>query len=163
MSGLTSVWNIARWEIGRAQKKQKTQYDRKTKTPHYRVGDRVMVFMPHVAKSKDRKLALPHHDPFRIVNVTSNDLSVCQVDHPDEEPILVSMDRVTLCPEELPDVSWLGTKHQRSHAKKNTKPAPTPPRTTRRYDLRSGCARGRTQDSGEGDVTRLEPSWLEPS
>ncbi len=80
-----------------------------------------MVFMPQVAKSKERKLALPYHGPFQVVDVTSNGLSVYPVDHLTEEPILVSMDRVTSCPEELPDVSWLGTRQRQSYIKRRAK------------------------------------------
>ncbi len=117
-----------------------------------------MVFMPQVAKSKERKLALPYHGPFRVVNVTYNDLSVYPVDHPTEEPILVSMDRVTSCPEELPDVSWLGTRQRRSYVKRRAKviqQAPTPPTETPRYNLRRGRARGQAPYWGVGDVTEL--------
>ena len=38
------------------------------------------------------------------------------LDRPDDEPVLVSMDRVVKCSEKLPETSWLGRK------KTNSKP-----------------------------------------
>ena len=78
-------------------------YDKHTMKPSYKLGGRVMVYMPH---SKIDKLFLPYH--YRIVDVFENNLSVRRVDRPNEKPILVNMDCVTTCPSELPDLSWLG-------------------------------------------------------
>lgn len=69
-----------------------------------------MVYMPQEAQGKDRKLALPYHGPYRILEVQTNCLFVRPVDKPDMQAILVSMDRVIQCPKELPDPSWLGLK-----------------------------------------------------
>ena len=44
--GLSSAWEIARAEIGKAQRHQKEQYDKKAKPVQYREGARVMVYMP---------------------------------------------------------------------------------------------------------------------
>ena len=82
----------------------------------YQVRGRVKVFMSHEKTSKSRKLALPYHGQFRVVEVLPNGVSVIPVDHPQDEPILVNVDWVTSCPDELPDTSWLG-----SHRKKNQK------------------------------------------
>ena len=71
-------------------------------------GTRVMVFMPQATTTKLKKLALPYHGPYRVLEVQSNCLLVRPVDKPDDKPILVSMDRVVKCSPELPGVSWLG-------------------------------------------------------
>ena len=69
----------------------------------------LVVFMPQETKTKNHKLALPYHGPFRVLEVRGNCVLVRPVDKPDENPILVSVNRVTPCPVELPDQSWLGT------------------------------------------------------
>ena len=67
-----------------------------------------MVFMPQETTGKDRKLALPYHGPYRVLEVKTNCLLVRPVDRPRDQPILVSMDCVVECSPELPDTSWLG-------------------------------------------------------
>ena len=67
-----------------------------------------MVYMSQEAQGKMRKLSLPYHGPFSILEVLSNCLLLTPVDRPNDQPILVSRDRVTSCPNELPDVPWLG-------------------------------------------------------
>ena len=85
-----------------------------TKEPRYQVAGRVMVFMPH---EKADKLSLPYHGPYRIIEVLTNGLSVRPVDKPNTKPILVNVDRVTPCPPELADESWLGPKKERKRAR----------------------------------------------
>jgi len=68
-----------------------------------------MVFMPIETKTKEHKLALPYHGPFRIIEVQGNCVLAQPVDRSEDKLILVSLDRITLCPAELPDNSWLGT------------------------------------------------------
>jgi len=74
-----------------------------------------MVFMPHKTKTKERKLSLPYHGPFRVIEMQGNCDLVRPVDRPvdrpDDKPILVSLDRIPICPAELPDDSWLGNSH----------------------------------------------------
>ena len=102
----------------------------------YAPGDRVMVYMPHEDTGKLRKLALPHHGPYRVLDVLPNGLSLRPVDHPEEAPILVNQDRVTKCSAELPDVSWLGKKRRpKKNPKKTHEPQPPPQQT--RYELRA--------------------------
>ena len=50
---------------------------------------------------KDDEPAIPASDLYE------NTLSVRPVDHLNKKPILVNIDRVTLCPSELSDSSWL--------------------------------------------------------
>ena len=110
---LSSAWDVARSEIQKAQRHQKTQYDKKSKIVDYRAGGRVMVFMPQETTTKNRKLALPYHGPYSILEVRPNCLLVRPVDKPDDKPILVSMDRAVECSDELPDTSWLGKTRKR--------------------------------------------------
>ena len=111
VTGLSTAWDLARTCIAKAQKKQKLQYDKHSKPPTYRLGDRVMVYMPHETSGKDRKLSLPYHGPYRVIDIRGNCVSLTPVDNPDKEPILVNMDRIVPCHAEVPDSSWLGYGH----------------------------------------------------
>ena len=135
------AWNSARTCITKAQTKQKLQYDKHAKPPSYRISDRVMVFMPHDTSGKDRKLALPYHGPYRIMDMRGNCVSVKPVDKPDDEPILVNLDRIVPCPAEVPDSSWLGYSntsetHKRPHKYSPTAITPARP-TDHHYGTRS--------------------------
>ena len=66
---------------------------------------RVMVFMSYEKTGKKTKLALPYHRPFRNVEVLPNGVSVRPVDRPQDERILVNVDRVTPSPDEFPETS----------------------------------------------------------
>ena len=93
VTGLTESWKIATGKFTHAQKHQKMYYDRKAKKPQYIVGGRVMVYMPHEDQGKNRKMALPYHGPYRIIEVRPNNcVLVRPVDKPDDKPIFVSMD-----------------------------------------------------------------------
>ena len=46
------------------------------------------------------------HGPYRIVGLTTNDAHIRRVDRPAEEPILVLLERLRRCPEEIPDRFW---------------------------------------------------------
>ena len=137
--GLTESWKQAKRNVRKAQTKQKKYYDHRSKEINFKVGERVMVYMPQEAQGKNRKLALPYHGPYCILEVQTNCLLLRPVDKPDMQAILVSMDRVTRCPNELPNVSWLGPKPKKSRARKprqsdrNT----VEPRTSHTYNLRS--------------------------
>ena len=137
--GLTESWKQAKQNVCKAQAKQKKYYDHRSKEIDFKIGDRVMVYMPQEAQGKNRKLALPYHGPYRILEVQTNCLLVRPVDKPSMQAILVSMDRVTRCPKELPNTSWLGP---RPKGMKNRKPhrsttATLPRKTTHSYGLRS--------------------------
>ena len=135
---MSSVWQAARKNVVEAQKRQKRQYDKKAKEHHYRIGERVMVYMPWEKTGKKRKLALPYHGPYRIVDVLPNGLSVRPVDKVDEKPILVNVDRVTLCPQELPDETWLGSRKRRQvRTHQQRQKSRTASKPHHRYELRS--------------------------
>ncbi len=64
----------------------------------------------HEGQGEKRILVLSEHGLFRVVGLMPNIMSVRAVDHPEEDPILVSMDQFTRCPEDLPDVSRTGLR-----------------------------------------------------
>ncbi len=76
--GLTESWKQARQKIQRAQAKQKKYYDQhpRSRKVNYQIGGRVMVYMPQDTQGKNRKLALPYHGPYRILEVEPNCLVV---------------------------------------------------------------------------------------
>ncbi len=79
----------------------------------------VMVYMPAEDRGKRRKLALPYHGPYRILEVRPNTLLVQPVDHVDLKPILVSMDQVMRCSDELsPGLDLVGRKGRRQSLQK---------------------------------------------
>ena len=95
--------------------------------------------MPQEVQGKNRKFALPYHGPYRILKVQANCLLVRPVDKQSMQAILVSMDRVTQCPKELPNTSYLGPRQKRM---KNRKPhlsttATLPQKITHSYGLHS--------------------------
>ena len=61
------------------------------------------------------ELALPHHGPYRILDLTSTGATVRPVDQPDQKPILVNLDRVSKCLSDLHDAYWLSprSRHRR--------------------------------------------------
>ena len=90
VAGLSEAWRIAKQNMTKAQCKQKKQYDQQAREMKLQVGDRVMVFMPHETQGKRRKLALPYHGPYRVLELTPNIVTVRPVDQPDEQAIVVN-------------------------------------------------------------------------
>ena len=125
--GLSDAWAIAKQYI--EQKRQKTNYDRHAKDQGYRVGDRVMVHMPHEFTGKAWKLARPYFGPYRILSVTPTNAAVRLVDKPDEPSIFVSLSRVRPCYSEISDTSWSGHKKKKRKKKKKENVTPSVPST----------------------------------
>ena len=103
---MAEAWELARQSIGRAQKRQKKVYDRRTKSTSFQEGARVFLFKPAEQTGAARKFARPYHGPYRVVEVGPNTAKIRRVDHPEEEPVLVAIDRLRGCPQELADVFW---------------------------------------------------------
>ena len=64
---MSTAWEAARASIEHAQRRQKSQYDKKAKTVPYKEGDLVYLFMPAKTMSKTRKLERPNEGPFKII------------------------------------------------------------------------------------------------
>ena len=114
------AWDLARKCIGKAQKKQKEYYDRRARPPRFRVGDRVFLFKPADKSGPLRKFARPYHGPYRVVEMDCNTAQIRRVDRPEEDTVLVALDRLRCCPEELvPDNNdfWPHPKRKRSKKK----------------------------------------------
>ena len=126
VQGLSDAWKVAKEHIQSAQSRQKKTYDRHAKPPRYKVGDRVMVHMPHEATGKAAKLAWPYFGPYRILSVTPTNAEVRLIDKPDESSIFISLSRIRPCYAELSDTSWSGHTRKRKR-NKPTKTAPKAP------------------------------------
>ena len=106
-----------------------------TKEPSYKVGERVMVYMPTDVAGKERKLARPYHGPYRIVALTPTNAEVKLVDVVDDPSIFVALDRLCQCYPEIPNTSWTGRRktHRRKSKRgtgKSVSHTPPEPRTT---------------------------------
>ena len=96
--------------VHKAQDKQRTFYDRQSTKSKFRVGDRVIVFMPSETAGKDRKLARPYHGPYRVVNITPTNAEVQLIEYPSEPTIFVAIGRLRKCYPEQPNDCWLGKR-----------------------------------------------------
>ncbi len=103
VGSLSDAWEMARTAVKKAQSRQKKYYDVRARESRLQVGDRVFVYMPSAKKGKAHKFARPFHGPFRVIELTSNDAKVIPVDKPHDPPIYVALERVRLCPDELPE------------------------------------------------------------
>ena len=95
---LTTVWELSRQCVMKAQKRQKTSCDRGAKDPVFREGERVFLHKPSEKTGEARKLAIAFHGPYRLVDVGTNTASIVRVDLPEEESIEESL-HVLLCPD----------------------------------------------------------------
>ena len=118
---LSDAWETAHQNIHIAQRKQKQQYDKRSKDVKLKVGDRVMVHMKGTIKGKAWKFSRPYHGPYRVVTVTGSNAEVRLVDDPAADSIFVSLDRVKPCYPELPDISWTGHTKRKAHKNKDSK------------------------------------------
>ena len=110
---LSKAHKIALENIRKAQTKQKEFYDRHAGDPKFRVGDRVMVYMPGDVTGKDWKLARPYHGPFRVTTITPTNAEVTLIEKPDDPSLFVSINRLRRCYPEMSDTSWTGRKKGR--------------------------------------------------
>ena len=100
---LTTAWELARQCVTKAQKWQKTSYDRGAKDPVFREGECVFLHKPSEKTGEARKLARSFHGPYRLVEVGTNTARIVRVDRLEEESLHVSLSRLRLCPEEIED------------------------------------------------------------
>ena len=115
--GLYDAWRVEKVNINSAESHKRAVYERRAKKPGYKVGDRVMVHMPHEATGKAAKLARPFFGPYRILSLTPTNAEVRLVDRPDDASLFVSLSRLRLCYAELSDTSCIGHTRKRKRNK----------------------------------------------
>ena len=52
------------------------------------------------------KFARPFHGPYRVTSVEANNAYIRRVDQPQDEPILVALQQLRRCPDEVADEFW---------------------------------------------------------
>ena len=107
---MANAWELARKFIGQAQRHQKANYDKKATDVPFRSGERVFLYKPAEKTGEARKLARPFHGPYRISEMDNNTATIFRVDRPEQEPLLVAIDRLRRCPEQLGPEFWPPSK-----------------------------------------------------
>ena len=105
-SRMSEAWSLARVHINRAQKRQKGVYDRSARGSNFQEGERVFLYKPAEQTGAKRKFARPFHGPYQLVEVGTNTAKIRPVDRPAEEPILVALNWLRRCPDEVGDTFW---------------------------------------------------------
>ena len=96
----------------------------------YRVGERVVFYMPSEVTGKNRKLARPYHGLYPFVAVTPPMQKWSWSSEPVSHlhPIFVAINRLRKCYRELSDTCWTGRKQWWKHRPKHqTVITPTEP------------------------------------
>ena len=101
--------------IQNAQRKYKTQYDKRAKTSpnQYKIGDWVLIKHPQDETGANRKLSRPWYGPFRITRLESTGIIAEQIyGNSPKDQIRVHLQRVTKCPPAFPaGYYWYGGRH----------------------------------------------------
>ena len=113
---LAKAKKIALENIQKAQTKQKEFYDRQAGNPQYKLGERVMVYMPGDVTGKNWKLARPYHGPFRILSLTPTNAEVKLIEKSGDPSLFVALGRLRKCYPEMTNASWTG--HRRRNKSK---------------------------------------------
>ena len=98
---LADAWKLARDNVTKAQRKQKTTHDQSATKLKFSVGDRVFLFKPALKSGKAYKFAKPFQGPYRILKMFENGAEIQLVDKPRAESIRVALNRLRACPTEL--------------------------------------------------------------
>ena len=116
---MAMAWESARKCVGQAQRRQKAHYDKKSTSMPFRPGERVFLYKPTEKTGEARKLGQPFHGPYRISEMDANTATIVRVDRPEEEPLLVALERLRRCPAEVGAEFWPPEKKgSRKKAKK---------------------------------------------
>lgn len=130
---------------------KKSVYDCSAKAPSFHEGKWVFLYKPAEKTGAARKLVRPFHGPYRVVEMDTNIAKVRRVDHPVEEPILVAIEWLCRCPEELSDEFW--PPNQTKRRAKST-PATSTRRSTEQNELSESLL---TED---GEMTEQQQQQL---
>ena len=97
------AWKLAQEQIKKSQASQKLHYDASASEPNTREGDRVYVYTPAKKSGAAYKFICPFVGPYRVVRQYNTGVNVHLVSKPFAKPIRVALNRVRMCPEEIPD------------------------------------------------------------
>lgn len=96
---LSEAWEQAREQIKKAQQQQKRQYDRRARAPDFKVGEKVLLYMPKTKTGALRKLAMPNQGPYEIVEITDTGVSIVPCDGRKARRKRVAWERLRHCPD----------------------------------------------------------------
>lgn len=102
-------------------------------TQHFKGGEGAFLYKPAGKTGECRKLARPFHGPYWVLEVGTNTASIVHIDWPNDEPILVALDRLRRCPTELGDEFW-PDKRWRKRGQECVENRDQSPATLRRTD-----------------------------
>ena len=77
---MSNAWESTKVAIKRAQKQQKTQYDKREKDPKVSVGDTVFVYFPVKKSGRAYKFARPFQGPYLVKEVFNNGVQLASQD-----------------------------------------------------------------------------------
>ena len=107
---LSSARAEALKSIREAQKRYKSQYDKKQHQVDLKIGDWVLVYFPKDEVGRNRKLSRPWHGPYRVIEKKDPDVTLCKVYFPQEKNIQVHQMRIQPCPMNFPTgYYWYGS------------------------------------------------------
>ena len=66
----------------------------------------MFLLKPSETTGASRKFVRPFHGPYRVTGVDVNNAYIRRVDRPQDEPILVALQRLRRCPDEVDDEFW---------------------------------------------------------
>lgn len=101
MIGFSVAWENALRNVEDAQRKYKDYHDRQAKPRQFRVGDGVFVDR---RMNKRNKLSPQFEGPYPVISANTNTVQVRPVGRPDDDTEWLNVERVRLCPSELPDM-----------------------------------------------------------
>ena len=90
----------------KAQKQQKKMHDQHARPPNFTVGERIFLFKPAERTGEKHKLARAYHGPYRVIKLTPNNAHIRRANRPEGEILLVALDRLKKCPDEVSDTYW---------------------------------------------------------
>ena len=109
---MEEAWSAVRCTLGKAQKKQKQQYDKSSRNSNFCVGDVVFVLMPALKTGPAYKLARPFKGPYRIAKLYPNGADLHSVEHPRAQSIRVALNRIRHFPQQCPEGGQTGNQDE---------------------------------------------------
>ena len=91
---MSNAWESAKVAIKKAQKQQKTQYDKRARDPKLSIGDAVFVYFPAKKSGKAYKFARPFQGPYVVQKLFDNGVQVKKMGQSKCKPLRVSLNRV---------------------------------------------------------------------
>ena len=125
LRNMRMAWDLAKENIKKAQKKQKSNYDRHSREPTFRVGDRMFLHTPSARLGPAYKFSLPYKGPYRLVDMADNVASLQLIGQSESEAVRVAISRLRHCPKEcLPqqNVTEEPPEHSEENAEVNLTP-----------------------------------------